>query len=110
MTGAFIPWRLAVAVPMLLALPVFIGLSFLHESPDWLSKKHRFEEMEQSVRFYRRYRVNDSCLTSPGLDSNPCNLSMLTVVLTANCANNLRKIFILRSRNPVLTLLRTSWK
>ena len=58
MTGAFIPWRLAVAVPMLLALPVFIGLSFLHESPDWLSKKQRFEEMEQSVSFYRRYRVN----------------------------------------------------
>merc|ERR1719433_2124404 len=54
--GAFIPWRLAVSIPMLLAVPIFIGISFLHESPDWLSKKHRFEEMEQSVSFYRRYR------------------------------------------------------
>ena len=45
-------------MPMLLAVPIFIGLSFLQESPDWLSKKHRFEEMEQSVSFYRRYRVD----------------------------------------------------
>merc|ERR1711953_890008 len=54
--GAFLPWRLAVSVPMVLALPIFIGLSFLQESPDWLRKKQRFEEMERSISFYRRYR------------------------------------------------------
>ena len=54
---------------MVLALPIFIGLSFLQESPDWLRKKQRFEEMERSISFYRRYRV---ILTSPGDDdSNP---------------------------------------
>ena len=57
MTGAFIHWRLTVAVPMLLAVPVFIGIVFLHESPDWLCQKHRLEEMEKSVSFYRRQKV-----------------------------------------------------
>ena len=56
--GAFLPWRLTVSLPMFLAVPIFIGILFLHESPDWLRKNHRFEEMERSVRFYRKYEVN----------------------------------------------------
>ena len=56
-TGAFLPWRLAVSIPAVLAVPMFIGICFVHESPDWLSKKERFEEMEQSASFYRRYSV-----------------------------------------------------
>ena len=57
MTGAFLPWRLTGAIPMFLAVPIFIGIFFLHESPDWLRKNQRFEEMEKAVSFYRRYDV-----------------------------------------------------
>ena len=57
MSGAFLPWRLTVAIPMFLAVPIFIGIFFLHESPDWLRKNQRFEEMEKAVSFYRRYDV-----------------------------------------------------
>jgi len=56
--GAFLPWRLTVAIPMFLAVPIFIGIFFLHESPDWLRKNQRFEEMEKAVSFYRRYDVD----------------------------------------------------
>ena len=57
MSGAFLPWRLTVAIPMFLAVPIFIGIFFLHESPDWLRKNQRLEEMEKAARFYRRYDV-----------------------------------------------------
>ena len=56
-SGAFLPWRVAVSIPAVLAVPIFIGLCFVHESPDWLNKKQRFEEMEQSANFYMRYSV-----------------------------------------------------
>jgi len=90
--GAFIPWRLAVAVPMLLALPVFIGLSFLHESPDWLSKKHRFEEMEQSVRFYRRYRYADCGANCKLCQQSEENIHLEKQKSSVNFAENILEV------------------
>ena len=66
--GAFLPWRVAVSIPAIVAVPIFIGICFVHESPDWLNKKQRFEEMEQAASFYRRHSV---------IDDNICQCSFL---------------------------------
>jgi len=52
--GAFLPWRLAVSVPMLLAIPTFIAITFLHESPEWLNKNGQVAKCEKALKFYQK--------------------------------------------------------
>ena len=51
--GAVLHWRLAMAVPALLALPTLAGIYQLRESPSWLNRKGKVREAEQAAAFYR---------------------------------------------------------
>lgn len=52
--GAFLPWRIAVTVPAILAIPTFIAITFLHESPEWLNKTGQVKKCEEALRFYHK--------------------------------------------------------
>merc|ERR1712032_220269 len=52
-TGAYLPWRIAVFLPGILAIPTFVLIMFLHESPEWLLKKGRIDEYKKSVKFFQ---------------------------------------------------------
>ena len=51
--GAVAHWRLAMAIPALLALPTIIGIYHLRESPVWLSRRGRVTEASRAAHFYR---------------------------------------------------------
>ena len=51
--GANLHWRLAMAVPAVLSLPVMAALYNLRESPAWLQKMGRMQEAEEAAVFYR---------------------------------------------------------
>ena len=51
--GAVVHWRVAMAVPALLALPTMAALYFLKESPSWLQRRGRQEEAEEAAAFYK---------------------------------------------------------
>ena len=55
--GAYLPWRIAVFLPGILAIPTFVLIMFLHESPEWLLKKGRIEEYKKSVEFFQIDKV-----------------------------------------------------
>ena len=52
--GAFLPWRIAVIVPAILAIPTFIAITFLHESPEWLHKNGQTKKCELALKFYHK--------------------------------------------------------
>ena len=47
------PWRIAVFLPGILAIPTFASILFLHESPEWLLKKGKIDEYKRSMEFYQ---------------------------------------------------------
>ena len=51
------PWRIAVFLPGILAIPTFASILFLHESPEWLLKKGRIDEYKKSMEFYQIDKV-----------------------------------------------------
>ena len=51
--GAVLHWRLAMAVPAILALPTILALANLRESPSWLQKQGRLQEAREAAAFYR---------------------------------------------------------
>ena len=51
--GAVLHWRLAMAVPAILALPTILALANLKESPSWLQKQGRLQEAREAAAFYR---------------------------------------------------------
>ena len=53
MLGAVVHWRLAMAVPALLALPTMVGIYHLRESPAWLQRRGSTEETRRAADFYR---------------------------------------------------------
>ena len=57
-SGAFLPWRLAIFIPVIISIPTFIFILFLHESPAWLRQKGRIEEYQKSMEFYKKCEVN----------------------------------------------------
>ena len=52
--GAFLPWRWAVSVPAFLAVPAFMAIAFLHESPEWLNKTGHEQQCQESLKFYQK--------------------------------------------------------
>ena len=44
-------------LPLVLCLPTFVCILFLHESPDWLRKKGRLVQYKQSMAFYQKCQV-----------------------------------------------------
>jgi len=60
--GAFLPWRWALAVPALLAVPVFCAVACLQESPEWLHKAGHREHALQAAIFYQKQIRSDSFL------------------------------------------------
>ena len=52
--GAFLPWRIAVIVPAILAIPTFIAITYLHESPEWLNKNGQTKKCEIALKFYHK--------------------------------------------------------
>lgn len=52
------PWRIAVFLPGILAIPTFVSILFLHESPEWLLKKGRIDEYKRSMEFYQIDKVD----------------------------------------------------
>ena len=60
--GAFLPWRYALAVPALLAVPVFCAVACLQESPEWLHKAGHKEHALQAAIFYQKQIRSDSIL------------------------------------------------
>ena len=52
------PWRIAVFLPGILAIPTFASILFLHESPEWLLKKGRIDEYKKSVEFFQLDKVD----------------------------------------------------
>ena len=56
------PWRIAVFVPVILAVPTFVSIIFIHESPEWLLKKGRIEEYKRSMEFYQKDKVTFNIL------------------------------------------------
>ena len=67
--GAFLPWRIAVTVPAILAIPTFIAITLLHESPEWLSKNGQVEKCQEALRFYQKEleekNININILLNP---------------------------------------------
>jgi len=51
--GANLHWRLALAVPLFLSLPIMAALYNLRESPAWLQRMGRVQEAEEAAAFYR---------------------------------------------------------
>ena len=51
--GAVLHWRLAMAVPAILAVPTILALANLRESPSWLQKQGRLQEAREAAAFYR---------------------------------------------------------
>ena len=45
-------WRLSTGMPVILSSTAFIGLMIVHESPDWLMNKGRWEKARKSFEFY----------------------------------------------------------
>merc|ERR1712106_77167 len=52
--GAFLPWRIAVMVPAILAIPTFIAILFLYESPEWLNKNGQSKKCDLACQFYHK--------------------------------------------------------
>jgi len=52
--GAYLPWRWAVAVPAILSVPIFVAVTFLHESPEWLNKKGQVHKCQAALEFYKK--------------------------------------------------------
>lgn len=52
--GAFLPWRWAVSVPAFLSVPIFVAISCLHESPEWLNKMGHDRQCQAALQFYRK--------------------------------------------------------
>merc|ERR1712106_6754 len=52
--GAFLPWRIAVMVPAILAIPTFIAILFLYESPEWLNKNGQTKKCDLACKFYHK--------------------------------------------------------
>ena len=49
--GAVLHWRLAMAVPAILALPTIVALVNLRESPSWLQRQGRLKEAKEAATF-----------------------------------------------------------
>ena len=52
--GAFLPWRWAVSVPAFLAVPVFVCIACLQESPEWLNKMGHNHQCGEALTFYMK--------------------------------------------------------
>ena len=61
LSGAFIPWRMAIFIPTLMCLPILALVTILHESPDWLIRRGRIEEYNKSMNFYQKLEVLYDC-------------------------------------------------
>ena len=51
--GANLHWRLAMAVPFSLSLPILAALYNLRESPAWLQRMGQMQEAQEAAVFYR---------------------------------------------------------
>ena len=51
--GAFLHWRLAMAVPAAFSLPIMAALYNLSESPVWLQRMGKMENAKEAAAFYR---------------------------------------------------------
>ena len=58
--GAFLPWRLAIFIPVIISIPTFIFILFLQESPEWLKQKGLLEEYQRSMTFYKKEEAKNS--------------------------------------------------
>jgi len=52
--GAFLPWRWAVSVPAFLSVPIFVAITCLHESPEWLNKMGHEQQCQEALKFYQK--------------------------------------------------------
>ena len=52
--GRYLPWRWAVSVPAFLAVPVFVCIACLHESPEWLNKMGHNNQRQEALKFYQK--------------------------------------------------------
>ena len=52
--GTYLPWRWAVSVPAFLAVPVFVCIACLHESPEWLNKMGHNQKCGEALTFYMK--------------------------------------------------------
>ena len=67
--GAVLHWRLAMAVPAILALPTILALVNLRESPSWLQRQGRLQEAKEAAAFYRISLPEPSSVISGGSES-----------------------------------------
>ena len=67
--GAVLHWRLAMAVPAILALPTIVALVNLRESPLWLQRQGRLQEAKEAATFYRISLPEPSSVISGGSES-----------------------------------------
>ena len=70
LSGAFIPWRMAIFIPTLMCLPILALVTILHESPDWLLRRGRIEEYNKSMNFYQKSKVLYHCQGITGCPKN----------------------------------------
>ena len=67
--GAVLHWRLAMAVPAILALPTIVAIVNLRESPSWLQRQGRLQEAKEAAAFYRISLPEPSSVISGGSES-----------------------------------------
>jgi len=88
-TGAFLPWRLAIFIPVIISIPTFIFILFLHESPAWLRQKGRIEEYQKSMEFYKKCENSQTCkIQNPTIEDKKKksilnNLKLISTSFTA---------------------------
>ena len=51
--GAFLHWRVAMAVPAIFSLPIMAALFNLRESPVWLQRMGKMQNAKEAADFYR---------------------------------------------------------
>ena len=50
------------AIPAILTIPTFVGICFLHESPEWLHKNGCKKKCQESLKFYQKEIAVEECV------------------------------------------------
>jgi len=78
--GASLHWRFTMTVLAVMVIPILIGISWLRESPHWLTLQGRLEEARDSANFYSLEIPDSAVITetqTQGNNEDSCNTNIM---------------------------------